>query len=119
MHIPLDERDQRILVALDGNIIPHALPRNARILARWKWPEFSLCVNNNHPYVHVAPPAPAWKADSGHVIVPIERYLVLVGAGNFAFFRWDEKTLRRMVTFCKIRIRGENRADVAWYNTSP
>lgn len=110
--------DHRLLVAFDGHIIPRAFSRRTTILASWKWPEFNLCDRTDYYPPHFSPPPPAWKADSGHVIVPLERHLLLTENGDLAFLRWDRKSIRRMVTLCSIRVDAHS-TKVTWTNTSP
>lgn len=119
--ILVNPKDQRILIAFDGHLIDGGMSKGSVRIAHWHW-KTELRNRCHHPYVNGRmPPEPARLALKDLLIVPMERhlFLVLVRAGNFAFFRWDDKTMTRKVTFCEVRITNPFVANVLWHNTSP
>lgn len=118
--LSVDERDQRVLVAFDGELLWESVPKAGDLLVSIKLGEFTTPAAHLRASRFGLEPSYVTEEVSGKKIarLAIFRHFLLVPAGVLAFRRVrDRRSLGPMYVFAEIR-KEKSGPQVTWRNTT-
>lgn len=131
-YLNVDERDQRVLIVVDGGLLPDSISRNADPCLLEAGPKLVREVDPlavlstpldriRSPRLDLNPPY-KFLGENGRTLATLEisRLFLLVPVGNFFFWRpRDMKSLALMYVFAEVkRDKRTGNPEVAWHNSS-
>lgn len=115
--LPVDRRDQRVLVVVDGELLCESIPKAGDSILSVSIGELKTHIS----HLRMARfDTPSYRIEKGKDIARLElfRHFLLLPAGNFVFCRVrDKRSLGPMYVFGEVR-KSEDGPSVVWHNST-